>query len=307
MTKQIRSAMQWRVIGKGVRGTAQEGAGKSGCEQVKWSPESGEGPPLVATVSSGIGLPRSFRTRLGAHFAVGVGNVVLADFFKHVDPHSPIEKIQAEAEKQLPREFLRLWREAVRWHYSNHPFTDAELRRLECAGGAAALEATLAKPLLAYDAMAMSTLAGGPYIACLQIGAGDLLLVSEAGETRRAFPGSDAPSADSDAASLCDEDAATNFRLLIEPAGSDAPSLVILCSPAFADSFERDAEFMHVGADMLKAISTEGLEKVSSLLERVLVDASRRTDGEDVALAVFSRSETSAQPAPKRRWWAFGR
>jgi hypothetical protein len=122
--------------------------------------------------------------------------------------------------------------------------------------------------------------------AYLQIGDGDLLLVSGDGAVRYALPArKDLPLNRTD--SLCQDDAIERFRAAAESFESGgSPALVLLSSDGYANSFSSEQAFLKVGTDLEGYVTGKSFAWVCERIEGWLVQASADGSGDDITLAL---------------------
>jgi hypothetical protein len=230
----------------------------------------------------------------------------------------------------VAEQLVRRWREAVEAHLQEDPLSPGELATLEQKDGAAARRLVEATPLLAYGTTLLIVLVTDAAILYLQLGDGDVLTVSAAGEVARPVP-ADARLFANETTSLCSRQAWRDFRIGVQPLRADgdgpangpsapaahadsaapalpaAPALILVSTDGYANSFRDEAGFQRVGSDLLELVRAEGIDAVDASLEGWLSEASRLGSGDDVTLgvicrldAVERRQDLTPSPSPPR-------
>lgn len=285
-----RPQWQWRAVGQTVQGASHVRSGLPNQDALCWDPPAGGGPPLILAVSDGHGSAKYFRSDVGARLAVEITVQLLAELLHGQPAPDNLTAVKRLAEERLPQELVRRWREAVKTHLGEMPFTPAELETLAQKDGPRARQAVEKDPFLAYGATIVATLVTDGYILYLQLGDGDILVVSDAGEVSRPLE-RDARLFANQTTSLCQEnvwrDVQLRFQALVEP----PPALVLLSTDGYANSFINEEAFLKVGSDLLEMIRADGLEMVAANLAGWLTEASQSGSGDDVTLAVLCRTD----------------
>ena len=255
----------------------------------KWSAPEGAPPLASMAIADGHGSPRHFRSATGARFAVVVTIAALRDLAAALDAANDAERAHL-ASVELPQRIVASWTERARDHFAQTPFSDEEQRGVEAGEGAAALEAVRADPLLAYGATLLAALVTERCIVLTQLGNGDLLAVAGDGATTRPVPADERLSGNL-TTSLCRAGAESDFRSIVLRADSaSAPSLLVLSTDGYANSFKSDADFLQVGRDFLQMIASDGLAAVEGQLAHILDDASTNGSGDDITLGLLKRA-----------------
>lgn len=289
-------AIEWRAIGASVQGAAHRRSGLANQDAIRWLPPTGVGPPLILAVSDGHGSAKSFRSHIGSEQAVGTAAWVLQDLLDGQPDPANLSAIKRTAEDRLPQEIVRRWSQAIEDHLKQTPLTPAELGALEERNGAAARQAVVDNPLLAYGATGLTVLAADSFILYLQLGDGDILVVRESGEVSRPLE-RDARLFANQTTSLCSPDAwrdvQVRFQALVDP----PPALILISTDGYANSFVDEAAFIQVGTDILKMVRAEGLGEVQANLVNWLSQASQSGSGDDITLGILCRLDVECQAA----------
>ena len=189
------------------------------------------------------------------------------------------------------QELVWRWKAAVEADLLARPLCEEELETLAAKDGPGARRTLERNPWIAYGATLLAVLAAEGYVAYFQIGDGDILAVSEAGQVSRPLAGDPRLFA-GETTSLCSRDAVRHLRTglhLLGKGAPPAPALIVLSTDGYANSFRTDADFAQVGADLLAMVRSEGLDAVGGCLEAWLHEASALGSGDDVTVGIISR------------------
>ena len=290
-------AQQWRVISASIRGAAHVRAGLPNQDAVRVELQDGGALPAILAVSDGHGSAKCFRSHEGARLAVGVAVSVLREFAAAMSGLRPTE-VHARAEQQLPREIVRRWREAVQAHVAENPIDEDGLAVIETAAAAKVREALdRNEPFLVYGATLVSVLWTGEFLVCLQLGDGEILVVTKAKQQVEQPIPPDGNLIANETTSLCEDDAWRNCRVQFQYLFNSAPALVLLATDGYPNSFAAPEGFRQVASDLLQMIEQDGADAVAQSLPGWLEEASQFGSGDDVSVAILV-SPTSSHGTP---------
>lgn len=283
----MENASRWRATGRSVRGASHVRADLPNQDAIQWFPESGDGPPLIVTVSDGHGSPRNFRSDVGARIAVEETTKLIRESLLEGQPDpDKLSAIKRTAQERLPGELTRRWRQTVARHLEDHPITPEELDLLEQRRDAKARRSIERDPHLAYGATLLSVLVTDTFILYLQLGDGDILTVSDTGEVTRPMP-RDARLIANETTSLCMPEAWQEVRISFQALYGPHPALILLSTDGYANSFVNDAAFCKVGSDILDILRTDGVETIENNLSTWLDGASSAGSGDDITTGIL--------------------
>jgi hypothetical protein len=285
------AGLRWRAVGGTVAGASHVRAGRPNQDAIRL-PRDGEMPSVVA-VSDGHGSDKCFRSDRGSRIAVAAAVVVLGELVARAGDEQAAAVLES-ARAHVPAELARRWREAVELDLASEPFTGEELDALEAKDGARARASVTSNPLLAYGATVVGAAITSSYIVFAQLGDGDILVVSEAGEVARPLP-ADSRLFANETTSLASPTADRDFRLAVVPL-DDPPVLLLLSTDGYANSFRDEAEFLKVGRDLIEMIGASGLDAVARDIPTWLDETSRLGSGDDVTLAIACRPDAIRAP-----------
>jgi serine/threonine protein phosphatase PrpC len=282
---------RWRVLGASVRGATHTRAGIPNQDALVWLPPAGIGWPLILSLADGHGSPRSFRSAAGAHLAVDVTLRELSAFLARQGEHPDLAQLRQLGNDLLPQAIVAQWSAAVAEALTRHPLEEKELERLEAEAGANARQAVETHPFLAYGTTVLAAAVTPFALLYLQLGDGDLLVVSPTGEVSRPLP-RDPRLLANETTSLCMPEAWKEMRVAIDPLTEATPALVLLATDGYANSFRDEAAFLQVGPDLVNLLRSDGWEVVQASLPRWLAETSEAGSGDDITVGLLCCLDT---------------
>jgi hypothetical protein len=293
--------MSWKVAHACVRGSSHQRSGLPNQDAVQCIvTPAGQGTVAVAVVSDGHGSPRHFRSQIGSSLAVSTVAATLQGFLRDSVATNGQVPFVPEQVHELERKIVSGWLAAVQSDLENNPFTEAELSTLERQEGAEGRTAVMISPELAYGATLLAAAATDRVLLYLQLGDGEILSVTAPGTTTRPLPPDDRLIANQ-TTSLCQPEAWKDFRSAWVTNGA-LPSLVLLSTDGYANSFRSDEDFLKIGQDYLEIIREQGISSLAEELPAILTEATQQGSGDDITLAILqddlSVAGASKQPRP---------
>ena len=286
--------MSWKVAHACVRGSSHQRSGLPNQDAVQCivTPAAHE-TVAVAVVSDGHGSPRHFRSQIGSSLAVSTVATTLQGFLRDsVAPNGQVPFVPEQVH-ELERKIVSGWLAAVQSDLENNPFTEVELTALEKQEGAEGRAAVMTSPELAYGATLLAAAATNRVLLYLQLGDGEILSVTPEGTTTRPLPPDDRLIANQ-TTSLCQPEAWKDFRSTWVTNGA-LPSLVLLSTDGYANSFRSDEDFLKIGQDYLEIIRQQGISSLAEELPAILTEATQQGSGDDITLAIL-QDDLSAGP-----------
>lgn len=266
---------QWQVVGQSVRGAVHERNGLPNQDAIHWLPESGNGSSVVLAVADGHGSARYPRSHIGARIAVEKASQLVHEFLNSQANGDNLSLIKDTAEEWLPRALVRDWSKAVTAHLDREPLTENELHLLGLNDGS-----------IAYGATLIVAAVTERFTFYLQLGDGEILIVSERGDVSRPMSKDDRLFGN-ETTSLCAPEAWRDFRVSFQPFAQSPPALILLSTDGYPNSFRHESGFLQVGSDILKMIHDDGISSVSDNLTRWLSDSTHAGSGDDVTLGIL--------------------
>lgn len=274
----------WYVVAESVQGAAHKRAGKPNQDAVNIRFTGGAGTIVVAAVADGHGSHRSFRSEIGSRLAVDAAVEHFAQRAKELGTDVSLTAIRRFAQEQWPRDILHIWRSAVKDDWDKMPRDDAELEILQAAGRMPPEECDFA----IYGTTLLACVVTPRYIAFLQLGDGDIVILSNDGTASRPLV-RDERLIGNETTSLANskvEDWRTGF-LALNPEAPAPPQLILLSTDGYANSFRDDTGFLQVASDLAALLRSHGRKYVERELPGWLEQASAEGSGDDVTLCVI--------------------
>jgi hypothetical protein len=277
----------WTALSASTRGNWHETIGQKNQDSVRVQP--GPHGSVLLAVSDGHGGAHSFRSDRGSAFAVECATRLLARFLTRLGPDVPLGRLRHQMATAWPRQIVHQWRKAVRADVRADPFTPLDF--------AAFPEPVPATPpdgnwpysaFLAYGATLLVAALTRDHVICAQLGDGDILTVTGAGEVNRPLERHHAFYQEQ-SASLCTHGAPREFQVAVLPVRTLHPALVMLSSDGYANCFGNDEGFFKVGSDLLHYAHERGRDFLAEHLGAWLHDSSRDGSGDDISVALGLR------------------
>ncbi|MDQ3061237.1 MAG: protein phosphatase 2C domain-containing protein, partial [Acidobacteriota bacterium] len=247
---------EWRIIGETVPGASHIRAGIPNQDSILYVRESSRSLPIVLSVSDGHGSPKCFRSDRGSRFAVKKAAYLVSEFLDERRGKFDLAEIESQKE-YLAGEFVKRWRETVEADLKKEPFAEKEFENLEKKSDAKARKLVEDNPLLAYGATSLTVAMEQDFVLYLQLGDGDILNVSEAGEVTKPLP-EDPRLLANETTSLCLPKAENDFRFLVQKISDEqSPSMILLSTDGYLNSFSSEAGFFQAGTDILNMLAAE--------------------------------------------------
>lgn len=284
--------MSWKAVHACIRGSSHQRLGLPNQDAALCAVSPGaQGTVAVAVVSDGHGSPRHFRSQVGSSLAVSTVAGTLQSFLRESVASNGKVPFVPEQVHELERKIVSGWLAAVHSDLESNPFTQAELATLEKEDGMDGRAAVESSPEVAYGATLLAVGATDRVLLYLQLGDGEILSVSATGTTTRPLPPDDRLIAN-ETTSLCQPEAWKDFRSswVTKPA---LPSLVLLSTDGYANSFGSDQDFLKIGQDYLEIIRAQGIASLAEELPTILTEATQQGSGDDTTLAILQDDPAS--------------
>ena len=292
--------MSWKVAHACVRGSSHQRSGLPNQDAVQCTVVPGtQGSVAVAVVSDGHGSARHFRSQIGSSLAVSTVAATLQSFLRESVASNGQVPFVPEQVHELERKIVSGWLAAVHSDLEQNPFSEAELASLEKEEGAEGRAAVESLPELAYGATLLAAAATDSLLLYLQLGDGEILSVTANGTTTRPLPPDDRLIANQ-TTSLCQPEAWKDFRSSWVTDGA-LPSMVLLSTDGYANSFRSDEDFLKIGQDYLEIIRQQGIASLAEELPAILTEATQQGSGDDITLAILQDDQGAAAGAKVAR------
>ena len=283
---------QWRIISSSVEGASHKRSGKPNQDRIQFSDSLPATLPLVLAVADGHGGKAYFRSDKGAEFAVEIAIEVFSRLKDSTWDSVKDKKIN----DSFSREIVQKWLDRVNSDIQTNPFTVDEENLLKTKK-----EPISKRPgglnnegFVAYGSTLIVAVIHDSFILYLQLGDGNILLVSPAGEIDKPLPKDDRLFGN-ETTSLCLPESWSDFRFRLLPIDSNnpVPALILLSTDGYANSFSQDSEFEKVGIDLLDIICEhkggiqEGITSIQENLPNWLSIASEKGSGDDTTVGIL--------------------
>lgn len=277
---------EWQIIGSSVRGATHFRSGLPNQDAIGYRNLSEDGLSVVIALSDGHGSAKSFRSEVGAQIAVQVSLALLTESWNnYTGQNASLSAIKRECSERLPKLISREWRLKVDEHFQTNPYTEAEMLKIsEKARAEVAKENKV--NLQSYGATLLAAMVTEDFILCIQLGDGDILLVDSAGRVNRAIP-KDPKLIANETTSLCMADPENEFHVVFTPFAGKRPSIVMLSTDGYANSFVDESGFLKAASDILDIIRSDGVESVNGQISSWLEDASKSGSGDDITVGLL--------------------
>ncbi len=287
---------EWRVIGETVPGASHIRSGTPNQDSIFYVRESSRETPILLSIADGHGSAKCFRSDRGSRYAVKKSVQLIGDFLDERRDKFDVAEIET-CKDYLTEEFVKRWREAVEHDLKNEPFTDKEFEILIEKSGAEAKKLVEENPLLAYGTTSLTVAVENDFIVYLQLGDGDILNISAAGEVKK--PLSEDPRLlANETTSMCLPKAEKDFRFLVQKISADeSPAMILLSTDGYLNSFSSETGFFQAGTDILTMLASEnGFTDVSDNLKAWLAEATQMGSGDDSTVAIIYCPEALKKP-----------
>ncbi len=302
----------WWLIGSSVRGATHIRQGLPNQDNILSHPHGGEegagvfelGNRVALAVADGHGSASCFRSQIGSDCAVKVAIAVAKEFLVAQQEIDDLSLVKRVTEERLAREIALKWTRVIDEHHQRFPFTPEELTAVERASGAGARRRVENQPRLAYGTTLLAAMVTQTFAVYLQLGDGDILMVSEAGEVDRPMA-RDARLFANETTSLSGKDAWRDFRYTFQVFAGERPALILLATDGYANSFASDAGFLQVGRDILALLRSTSIKQIKDDLTTWLNEATAYGSGDDITLGLcyggdaLSAGSTDAEEQPQ--------
>ena len=266
----------WRTIKASVRGAAHYRTGLPNQDAVRVV-RFNDDPALLVALADGHGSAKCFRSQRGARLAVSVAQQACAQLFKL----NSLSQIKRWAEEELPKGLVRRWRERVDRLIDRQPLTPEELAPLD----AASRRQVENQPHLAYGSTLLVVIVAPGFILYLQLGDGDILTVSAAGEVERPIP-KDPRLMANETTSLCSAQAWNEMQVRFQTLAGAPPALILAATDGYANSYRDEAGFQQVARDIWAMLRDDGDAAVKPHLKDWLNEASQHGSGDDITVGI---------------------
>jgi serine/threonine protein phosphatase PrpC len=279
---------RWVTYGASVRGASHIRSGQPNQDSIRWStPERGGLSVLV--VADGHGSAKAFRSDRGSRLAVSTAVEQMLAFPGSEESLLNLSAIKRMAKETLPKGLVRRWTEAVEVDLLSDGLSATELQAL-ADRGAMAPQVIKSNHLIPYGSTIMIAGLTGAFAVYLQLGDGDIICVSDEGESTRPLQKDERLFAN-ETTSLCAPEAWKDFRVHFQVFSERLPAVIMLSTDGYSNSYEDDHGFLRVGTDILSAIRSDGWDTVKTSLPDWLSQTSAMGSGDDITVGLIVRGD----------------
>jgi serine/threonine protein phosphatase PrpC len=274
-------SVTWDVIGASVRGATHIRTKLPNQDAIAWYAPAHREDCLILAISDGHGAPRYIRSHKGAKLAVKLALEILQEFAADENAAAELSTLPDHADGRLPRTLVRSWQSAVRHDITAHPFTEDEQLLWSEQRGKGDDD-----PMRAYGATLLAALITPTYLLLLQLGDGDILVVDSAGRVGRPPMPQDLRLIANQTTSLCGVTAWQDMRAYFQAFTARPPTLVMLATDGYSNSFANEEGFTAAATDILEHIRTHGPHQTRVQLPTWLRATSSAGSGDDITVAL---------------------
>jgi serine/threonine protein phosphatase PrpC len=277
----------WRVLKQSVIGATHKRQSLQNQDALaSWQAREG-GVPIILAVADGHGSAKSFRSEIGARYAVQEAIAILEEISKDFPSQIAAEQLDLV---EITQNLVASWQKQVTRHLLEKPLSPTELESLETSHSWTARQSVENNQFIAYGTTLLSVLVTEQYVLYWQLGDGDILCVDQGGKTERPL-NRDTNLIANETYSLCMDNAAKKFQTRLVPItlAAPSPSLILLSTDGYANSFVQEADFLKIGKDYQTMIREQGCEQVQEQLEHFLSETSRAGSGDDITLGIIKK------------------
>jgi serine/threonine protein phosphatase PrpC len=283
---------QWAAVASSVIGNLHLKKNLPNQDSIAYYRMPGNAPAFVMAVSDGHGSEKCPRSDIGSALAVNTAVKVFIDAWsvirskladsESIDSTSALANIERHIRKDITKQLVENWTNAVENHSSSVPFHT---------------EQDEVKRRLAYGATLTVVFLCEHFAVCMRLGDCEVLIVDRNLEVNRIAP-KNRMQVGEDTDSLCMPDADKRFGVSFHEVGetdSRSGTLYLICSDGFEKAFESNAGFEQSAVDFAKLVSSgKGRETVEQELESWLREYSSFS-GDDVSVGLLFQKNTSAE------------
>jgi len=272
-------ASNWQVLSATVRGAAHRRSGEPNQDALSWWMAEGKRPVAILCMADGHGGSEYTRSDIGALLAVEQTQKLLVSEILPLilsgSTRKDLAQFKRHLSQQLPKLLVNRWRASIYEHATDNPVQE----------GGQPVQSDAPKERL-YGATLLAALLTPEFHLYIQLGDGDMLTVSAEGEvTRPPFP-ADSLLFANHTTSLCSKEAWRFVYVHFQQIDERPPTLVMLTTDGYANSFANDSDFKKVARDLHGAIIQDGSAAVARSLPSWLEATSQDGSGDDISIII---------------------
>jgi len=292
--------MTWSLIGRSVQGYSHLRSGKKNQDSFKIFPNDEiTTPPIIFALSDGHGGEKYYLSDVGSNFAVESAIEVLSEFTKStlIDEINAenIEEMNKKIKDTVCQDIVKSWRKKI---FSQENRDDSRVR-IDDIQREKNRPSIIDKQLEPYGSTLLIGVIGKNCGIFIQLGDGDILLLYDETQIIRPIP-KDENLIANETYSLCLPGAEHYFKvncILFShenkkwPSGD--PSLIMISTDGYSNSFSSDKNFEQVLIDLSKLIFENhdgyhtGIMNIKDNLESWLEETSKLGSGDDITVGLI--------------------
>lgn len=274
--------MLFEVIGESVQGALHQQAGRECQDAIDWTIV---GHSSILAVADGHGSEKSPESATGAKLAVKTAISVLKDFLL-MSKSTSLSVCKQFAEELLPKLMVKEWRSAVEKEEIRQRKIISEVGENAQFVKHVERDREENEFFIRYGSTLSAVLASGEFVLLFQIGDGDILLVETNGTVSHPIPKNERLIGD-DTTSICLPNAWEDADVVFRAAGPHAPSLILISTDGYSNSFENEEGFFKTAPEYLELIQSMGIYYAESYLEEWLLETTCKGSGDDISLGII--------------------
>ena len=325
------ATLRWAVLAESVVGASHTRSGKPNQDAIDCVQRTTGALPLLLAVADGHGGSAYFRSETGARLAVKTALALGEDFLETFSEEEAVNGPSYQRLRDLCGLIVKQWNEEVDLDLSRNPLEDTDPARSNLPVGMdqglsmdrleeidpmrrnrptgidtdldnhSRVDTDLMKkrnrpPLMnariPYGSTLLLVIVTEQAIIYLQLGDGDIMTVADDG-TVQAVPGA-VHLLGNETQSLCMPAAWDDFVVRCVPMNDGVPSLIMVSTDGYRNSYPEDASFEKVAQDLAQLLSTdEGEQNVCANLNAWLLETTKMGSGDDITVGLIFRQVAS--------------
>jgi len=232
----------------------------------------------IAVVADGHGSAKHFRSDVGAKIAVRISIELLKKYMNQADFAGQFRQHPDFILRQMEKQILMKWREAVEEYHRENPLTEEEKGRLTEE------EWSRLKTVTLYGSTVLIAVMGDGFSYGMLLGDGGFVVLSREG--RIFIPVEDPNSHANYTSSLCNTNACLYFQHWFSP---DRPRAMFVSTDGLYKSFASEEDFLKYHGLISRMLDDE--DKAKKSLKRNFEKRTREGSGDDISIALVFDEE----------------
>lgn len=228
----------------------------------------------IAVVADGHGSSKHFRSDVGSKIAVKISIELLKKYMRHPDFKHQFLKHPDFILKQMEKQILMKWREAVEEYHRENPLTQEEEEKISSE------ERKKMKLATIYGSTVLIAVMSEGFSYGMLLGDGGFVVLSRDGKLM--IPVEDPNSHANYTSSLCNTNAVNYFQ---DWYSLETPAAMFVSTDGLFKSFATDEDFLRYHGLIARMFSDT--EKAKKSLERNFEKRTREGSGDDISIALI--------------------